>query len=281
MYCWWITRRRDAADALWHSSVQWEGAPPQPTTSAHTPFSVAGALTDGQLAAALAGGREPAISLQPLQRTQRGAPPTPNAVGVAFPRAFGDVTSLGMQPMFTNGSFPARNAIIAESSALYRMQTDGFQYDQYEVSLPLNVVGTCYTALSEKLYGQEQRWRGFRAPALLRFVRGEGEGLLSPTQGASRAYINIEDYVRYQTFGAVNSDFQAIWATLRSPTCAGSRMHWGKTGWAADVHSSGFHGTGEYGDGWCAFGCVVKRVDPTGKFRSTSPIWNWDSCPAC
>jgi hypothetical protein len=73
------------------------------------------------------------------------------------------------------------------------MQTDGVQYDQYEVSIPLSRVHTCYAALSAKLYGPESRWRGFRAPGLLRFVKGEN-GFLSPTNGGTRAYINIEDY---------------------------------------------------------------------------------------
>ena len=54
-------------------------------------------------------------------------------------------------------------------------------------------VYTCYAKLAETFYGPEQRWRGFRAPALLRFVKGE-PGLLSPTNGGTRAYINVEDY---------------------------------------------------------------------------------------
>ena len=62
---------------------------------------------------------------------------------------------------------------------------------QYEASIPLSRVYTCYAALADKLYGPEQRWRGFRAPGLLRFVKEE-PGLLSPTNGGPRAYINVE-----------------------------------------------------------------------------------------
>lgn len=91
---------------------------------------------------------------------------------------------------------------------MYAMQTDGVQYDQYEVAIPLSRVHTCYAALAEALYGAQQRWRGFRAPALLRFVRAE-PGLLSPTNGGARAYINVEDYIKYQSFDATNQDFQA------------------------------------------------------------------------
>jgi hypothetical protein len=79
---------------------------------------------------------------------------------------------------------------------------------QYEVSISLSRVHSCYAALTEKLYGPELRWRGFRSPGLLRFVKGEA-GLLSPTNGGTRAYINIEDYVKYQSFDASNQDFQA------------------------------------------------------------------------
>ncbi len=39
-----------------------------------------------------------------------------------------------MAPLFSNGTFPARQAIIAESPAVYAMQTDGIQYDQVRES---------------------------------------------------------------------------------------------------------------------------------------------------
>jgi hypothetical protein len=40
-----------------------------------------------------------------------------------------------MAPLFSNGTFPARQAIIAESPAVYAMQTDGIQYDQVREEL--------------------------------------------------------------------------------------------------------------------------------------------------
>ena len=154
---------------------------------------------------------------------------------------------------------------------MYAFQTDGVQYDQYEVSIPLSRVHTCYSALADTLYGPEQRWRGFRAPGLLRFVKEES-GLLSPTNGGARAYINVEDYVKYLTFEAVNQDFQAAWAVLRSDTCRG-RMHWGKSGWPA----AGFRGAAEYPSTWCDFGCAVRELDPGGKFRARTPVWDWST----
>ena len=75
---------------------------------------------------------------------------------------------------------------------------------QYEVSIPLSRAHTCFSALADKLYGTEQRWRGFRAPGLVRFVKGES-GFLSPTNGGTRVYINIEDY--------------GMWRTLACPRC--------------------------------------------------------------
>ena len=165
---------------------------------------------------------------------------------------------------------------------------------QYEASIPLSRVYTCYAALAEKLYGPEQRWRGFRAPGLLRFVKEE-PGLLSPTNGGPRAYINVEgamlllgrhlrcparstdssvwpDYVKYLTFEAENQDFQAAWAVLRSDVCQG-RMHWGKSGWPA----AGFRGAAEYPKTWCDFGCAVRELDPAGKFRARTPVWDWSA----
>lgn len=169
------------------------GATPTASTSWAGPVAAASALSDTALRAALAGGMEPRVTTQPLLHSQRGTPLTFADLGIAFPRAFGDGSSLSMTPLFSNGTFPARQAIIAESPAVYAFQTDGVQYDQYEVSIPLSRVHTCYAALAEKLYGNEQRWRGFRAPGLLRFVKEE-RGLLSPTNGGARAYINVEDY---------------------------------------------------------------------------------------
>lgn len=43
---------------------------------------------------------------------------------------------------------------------------------QYEVALPLSIAGDCLAALTAELYGPRARWRGFRSPALLRFVGG-------------------------------------------------------------------------------------------------------------
>ena len=42
----------------------------------------------------------------------------------------GDGSALTMSPLFMNGTFPARAAIIAESQFVYSVQTDGLQYDQ-------------------------------------------------------------------------------------------------------------------------------------------------------
>ena len=78
--------------------------------------------------------------------------------------------------------------------------------------------------------------------------------------------------VKYQSFDASNQDFQAAWAVLRSDTCQG-RMHWGKAGWPA----SRFRGANEYAQTWCDFGCAARELDPTGKFRAMTPIWDWSA----
>ena len=274
-WCWFTTRPRNATNAVWHSRAAWVGAPPPPAAAWASPpvmRPVQGALTDSQVAAHLASGAPSMVFRQPAGRpTQKGTPLTFADLGVVAPRSFGDGTALSMAPLFTNGTFPARTAIIAESKSLYNYQTDGIQYDQYEASISLERAHTCFAALAEKLYGSEQRWRGLRAPALVRIVASE-RGLLSHTHDGPRIYINIEDYVKYQSFDAKNVDFQAVWALLRSPVCQG-RMHWGKTGWVG----SGFKGAAEYPDTWCDYGCAVHELDPTGKFKSLSPIWDWSA----
>ena len=95
---------------------------------------MSGALSESALSAALASGMEPRVTAQPLLHSQRGTPLTFADLGVAFPRAYGDGASLSMTPLFSNGTFPARQAIIAESPAVYAFQTDGIQYDQVRLA---------------------------------------------------------------------------------------------------------------------------------------------------
>ena len=45
--------------------------------------------------------------------------------------------------------------------------------------------------MMDMVYGTQQRWRGFRTPPLIRIIKRE-EGLLAPTNGEPRVYINIE-----------------------------------------------------------------------------------------
>ena len=83
---------------------------------------------------------EPRVTAQPLLHSQRGTPLTIADLGVAFPRAFGDGSSLSMTPLFSNGTFPARHAIIAESPAVYAFQSDGVQYDQVRIARPITYI---------------------------------------------------------------------------------------------------------------------------------------------
>eukprot|EP00217_Crustomastix_stigmatica_P001084 CAMPEP_0183819348 /NCGR_PEP_ID=MMETSP0803_2-20130417/63932_1 /TAXON_ID=195967 /ORGANISM="Crustomastix stigmata, Strain CCMP3273" /LENGTH=107 /DNA_ID=CAMNT_0026064235 /DNA_START=8 /DNA_END=328 /DNA_ORIENTATION=- len=93
-------------------------------------------------------------------------------------------------------------------------------YDQYEVAIPLEKAGSCFNEVSDLLYGREAAWRGFRTPALVRFV-GEEDGYLSPTLGAPRLYINYEDYVTYNAADGENEDFQKVHQLLTSEACGG------------------------------------------------------------
>ena len=140
----------------------------------------------------------------------------------------------------------------------------------------MGIAHDCFSAVAAALYGPQQRWRGFRTPPLIRFVKGE-TGLLSPTNGGARVYINLEDCLSRAAFGATNQDFQAVWTLLRSPTCKG-RMHWGKDGWPSSSHPEwAFNGFKEYPHSWCDFGCAVHDLDPKGKFRalSSSTVFAW------
>ena len=143
--------------------------------------------------------------------------------------------------------------------------------------MPLDRIGDCAAALVQALYGPEQRWRGFRTPLFIRFVKAQ-RGLVSPVNGGARAYINLEDLVKYVTYGAPNQDITAVFNLLRSDVCR-ARMHWGKAGWPA----SNFSGPREYPRTWCDFGCAAAQLDPAGKFAGLSGVWQWnfDAASCC
>lgn len=62
--------------------------------------------------------------------------------------------------------------------------------------------------------------KGFRTAPLMRFV-GQEDGLLSHTYDGPRMYLNIEDYLYYNTGNKQNQKFRAVMKTLRGdPACA-------------------------------------------------------------
>lgn len=82
--------------------------------------------------------------------------------------------------------------------------------------------------------------------------------------------MNIEDYVSKST-GKPNVKFDRV-MDLFMQRC-GARMHWGKAGWPR--LNKCFDGAAVYPNSWCDFGCAVQQLDPTGKFRTESPVWQW------
>lgn len=126
MYCWFATRRLGSSDALWRSRSYWTKGKPSPApawSQTFTPAPEPGVLSDAQLAERLREGARPPVTRQPAVDTQRAAPVTLMDLGVATPRAFGDATGLTLSPLFRNGTYPARTAIIAESLPVYNQQT--------------------------------------------------------------------------------------------------------------------------------------------------------------
>lgn len=127
----------------------------------------------------------------------------------------------------------------------------------------------CLEAIGSEIYGRKDLWKGFVTPMLIRFVAEEA-AYLSNTHGGPRVYINLEDYLRYNT-RKENWRFQRVIALFREKCHA--RLHWGKAGWPQ--HASCFDGKREYPDSWCDFGCAAVKLDPSGKFRGLSDVWQW------
>ena len=142
-------------------------------------------------------------------------------------------------------------------------------YDQYEVSFPLESFADCLEKVGAEVYGSQRLWEGFVTPMLIRFVREE-DAYLSNTNGGPRAYVNLEDYLSYNT-RRTNKHFQQVVRIFRN-TC-GARLHWGKAGWPQ--HALCFDGAAEYPDTWCDFGCAAQMLDPMEKFKGLSDVWKW------
>lgn len=171
------------------------------------------------------------------------------------------------------GTFQARDSYITMMEWQYDRIDSLAAYDQYEVAIPLTRAGDCWRELERSIYGDEERWRAFRTQALVRFV-SEETAFLSPTFDGAGMYINIEDYLRYNTLRGENPQFLEVMRLLRGPTCAG-RLHWGKAGW--EEPAGCWRGAAEYPNSWCHFGCAVRELDPSGKFASARPdVFRWD-----
>lgn len=172
------------------------------------------------------------------------------------------------------GTYDSRKSFITSTEAVTYTTATFAPYDQYEVSMPMEVAGDCLQKLNDAVYGPEKLWEGFRTPGLIRFVAGE-DFYLSYTNGGARMFINIEDYVT-RSSGKPNEQFSAV-IDLMLKQCQG-RFHWGKAGWA--VHQKCFDGAASYPKTWCDFGCAVAQLDPAGKFRGESDVWRWNATRA-
>ncbi|GMH44322.1 hypothetical protein BSKO_12256 [Bryopsis sp. KO-2023] len=168
-----------------------------------------------------------------------------------------------------NGVYQSRKAYLTMSEEQTRWHSGFTGYDQYEVSVPIDIFADCLEMMGDEIYGRDALWDGFRTPVLVRFV-SEEDAYLSNTNGGPRVYFNMEDYVSYNT-KVVNARFQRTIELLR--TRCNARLHWGKAGWPR--HAQCFDGAREYPDSWCDFGCAVHQVDPNGKFSKESDVWNW------
>lgn len=84
---------------------------------------------------------------QPLLRTSRAAGVSPADLAIiASPRIFAEGTAATLWASVQPGTFLARQATIAENTLTYIAQTDGFQYDQYEVAIPFAKMHRCFSA---------------------------------------------------------------------------------------------------------------------------------------
>jgi hypothetical protein len=178
---------------------------------------------------------------------------------------------LTTQGYVTPGTYETSKAYLTMSEFGTATTSTLAPYKQLEVAVPMEVAGDCLVALDSVMYGPSQAWKGFRTPALIRFVDGE-DFYLSPSNGGPRMYVNIEDYVSLST-GQPNKEFDQV-VRFFMDKC-GARLHWGKYGFSE--YDPSFDGAKTYPDTWCDFGCAVQQLDPSNKFVGASNVWRWNA----
>jgi hypothetical protein len=197
----------------------------------------------------------------------------PNELILENWRAWGRLYPTVMKGVVVPGDFEASKSYITMSEQQNEAQANGDPYNQFEVSVPMNIAGDCLLGLNTLVYTRNLS-TGFRAPALIRFV-SEEEFYLSPSNGHPVMYINIEDHLSISS-GVQNKEFDEVLDYFLDQCDA--RLHWGKAGWP--THQPCFDGAEDYPESWCDFGCAVQELDPEGKFRSESDVWRWSASRA-
>ena len=150
-------------------------------------------------------------------------------------------------------------------------------YDQYEFAIPLETAGDCVRGMVDMVYRPFRRLDdGFRTSLLIRFV-SEVDAYLSHSQGGPHVYINLEDYLYYNTMdqpGRRNESFQKVIRYLKNDSkCKGSRLHWGKAGWPDNLCNNA---ADDYPETWCHFGCAKRELDPENHFAQESTVFHWN-----
>eukprot|EP01023_Acetabularia_acetabulum_P065410 TRINITY_DN8655_c0_g1_i3.p1 TRINITY_DN8655_c0_g1~~TRINITY_DN8655_c0_g1_i3.p1 ORF type:complete len:582 (+),score=94.72 TRINITY_DN8655_c0_g1_i3:131-1876(+) len=191
----------------------------------------------------------------------------PNILVRASPQLYSNQVATFLRGQLNSGTFASRKAYLSMSEGGNTYHAEWNDYEQYEVSIPLESSAECLEGLVKELYGPRRLYEGFRSPALVRFV-GEEDAYISNTNGGPRMYVNIEDHLIHN--GRNNQQFQEVMKHFLQNCDA--RLHWGKAGWPDLLPC--FDGASQY-QHWCDFGCAVEELDPTGKFQSQSNVWMW------
>lgn len=247
--CFWFVPTGD----LWRVEYQRLEEQPQDATSNTTPEVTAQDGPDSNVG---------------TYAQQEQQPVSPNGLINANPQTWSNTFATGLRSVVAPGTYEARNAYLSQSEQMNVASSNFAPYDQYEVSIPMDIAGDCLQMVLGEI-DSKQLGQGFRTPGLIRFVSQE-TGYLSPTSDGPRMFVNLEDYLSHTT-GQPNTQFQTV-ISLFHDKCQG-RLHWGKAGWPE--HEPCYDGSVHLPNTWCHFGCAVQELDPTGKFASESNVWDW------
>ncbi|CAL8471830.1 g11372 [Coccomyxa elongata] len=158
----------------------------------------------------------------------------------------------------------AREAYIAANEIQSQIYSGvmplGNAMAQYELAIPLERAGDCFTQINEFVYiNKSIDLSAFTYFSQVRYLNEE-TAYIAPTNGGPRVFLNLEDHNSFNSPNGpvINTDFHKLVKFIKD-TC-NPRFHWAKAGWPR--YFSCYDGAAYFPETWCDFGCAGRNWTP-------------------